>query len=96
MVILITGIFGNILILRGDFAVLKREFPVALVYPRRWSTARRQTGVRVSVYGAKIYGKDKPIVWNYFTPTSSIHRYETRHNKLYLTLVNTIDLDSEY
>ena len=30
-----------------------------------------------------------PIFHNYFTPTSSIHRYETRHNKLYLTHVNT-------
>ena len=30
-----------------------------------------------------------PIFQNYFTPTSSIHRYETRHNKLYLTHVNT-------
>ena len=29
------------------------------------------------------------IFQNYFTPTSSIHRYETRHNKLYLTHVNT-------
>jgi len=27
----ITGIFGNILTSRGDFAVLKREFPVALL-----------------------------------------------------------------
>ena len=29
----ITGIFGNILTSRGDFAVLKREFPVALPSP---------------------------------------------------------------
>ena len=31
-----------------------------------------------------------PLIFqNYFTPTSSIHRYETRHNKLYLSHVNT-------
>jgi len=30
VVISITGIFGNILISRGNFAVLKREFPLAL------------------------------------------------------------------
>ena len=29
------------------------------------------------------------IFHDYFTRTSSIHRYETRHNKLYLTHVNT-------
>ena len=31
VVISITGIFGNILTSRGNFAVLKREFPVALI-----------------------------------------------------------------
>jgi len=29
------------------------------------------------------------VFQNYFTPTSSIHIYETRHNTLYLTNVNT-------
>ena len=29
------------------------------------------------------------ILQTYFIPTSSIHRYETRHNKLYLTHANT-------
>jgi len=32
-----TGIFANILTLRGDFAVLKREFPVALLLRNVWN-----------------------------------------------------------
>ena len=30
------------------------------------------------------------IFWYYFTPTSSIHRYESRYRKLYLTHVTTL------
>jgi len=29
------------------------------------------------------------IFWKYFTPSTSIHSYNTRHNKLYLSQVNS-------